>query len=135
MEPSTRDYAQVATRHGVALLYLFGSRAGETAAAGSDWDFAALFDADPGAELLPRCAALQLELERCLENRVDVTALNDADPVLRFEVIAGGRPVYAHSERERVLFEARVLREYHDSAHRRRVYAEATRRYFRGPEP
>ena len=63
---------------------------------------------------------------------MDVTPLNDADPVLRFAVIARGRLVHARTERERVRFEARVLRDYQDGAYRRRVYAEATRRYFLG---
>jgi len=129
MEPPV-PYAEFARRHGLVLLYLFGSRARGRAMAGSDWDFAALFERIPGTDLLAQAAALELDLVRFLAGPVDVTPLNDADPVLRFEVIATGRTVWANSERERVLFEATVLREYRDSGHRRRVYADATRRYF-----
>jgi predicted nucleotidyltransferase len=133
MTPST-PYAALAEKHGLVLLYLFGSQARGRATPESDWDFAALFDPDPSMDLLARAAALELDLVRLVRGRVDVTPLNDADPVLRLEVVARGRVVWARSERERVLFDAAAMREYRDSAHRRRVYAAATRRYFQ-PDP
>jgi len=123
-------YALLAQKHGLVLLYLFGSRAQGRATPESDWDFATLFEPVRDVDLLARSAALELDLVRFLGSPVDVTPLNDADPVFRFEVVASGRVVWARSERERVLFDAAAVREYRDSAHRRRVYADATRRYF-----
>jgi predicted nucleotidyltransferase len=129
MEPPV-PYPALAQKHGLVLLYLFGSRARGRATPESDWDFAAFFEPVTGADLLTRAAALELDLVQLLGGPVDVTPLNDADPVFRLEVVASGRAVWARSERERVVFDATTIREYRDSAHRRRVYADATRRYF-----
>ena len=135
MEPTANEYAEIARRQGVVLLYLFGSRAKGGAASDSDWDFAALFEASPGTDLLPRAAAVEIDLLKHFEEPVEVTPLNEADPVLRFEVISTGQIVYARSERERVLFDAAVQREYQDSNERRRIYRDANRRYFMRSDP
>jgi predicted nucleotidyltransferase len=129
MLPDLDAVAEIGRRHELHLIYLFGSRGRAAAGPTSDWDFAVLFGGGAPQELLRKSADVELDLLKLVEGRAEIVALDHADPVLRFEAI-GGRLLYARTERERVLFEAAVLRDYQDSAHRRRIYAEATRRYF-----
>jgi predicted nucleotidyltransferase len=127
--PAT-PYAEIARKHGIVLLYLFGSRAKGTAAPGSDWDVAVLVEGSGPADPHRFAAEVERDLQPFSQEAVEVTVLNGADPILSFQVISTGRILHARTERERVLYEARVLREYRDSAHRRRIFADAARAYF-----
>jgi predicted nucleotidyltransferase len=117
-------------RHRLRLLYLFGSRAKGTAVAESDWDFAVLFETDPGADVFARMALLEQDLTQLVPGHVEVTMLHDAGAVFRFDVVSTGRCLFAATPRDRVIYEARACGDYADDAHRRRIYADGNRRYF-----
>lgn len=121
---------EIGRRHGVRLLYLFGSRATGKATEDSDWDFAVLFETDPGGDVFARMELLEQDLAPLVPGRVEVTMLHDAGAVFRFEVVSTGRCLFAATPRERVLYEARACRDYADDAHRRRIYADGNRRFF-----
>jgi uncharacterized protein len=116
---------------GVRLAVLFGSTAGGRARAGSDIDVAVSIG--PGLELPP---SLQVALERATGQPVSVTRLDDAPPLLRFEI---GRDGVVLIEREPggwVRFRAQAMIDWWDWAptarmmHRamvRRLREEATR--------
>jgi predicted nucleotidyltransferase len=98
---------------GVLLAYLFGSQAKE--GAGQDVDLALLMAGER------RPYELQETIERHLDTeRVDIVDLQQATPVLRFEVISTGHCLYEAAERLQVEHELRWLREYKDTAWLRR---------------
>ena len=121
---------EVGRRHGVRLLYLFGSRAAGQATEDSDWDFAVLFETDPQGDVFARMSLLEQDLSAVVPGRVEVTALHDAGAVFRFDVVSTGRCLFAATPRDRVLYEASACRDYADDAHRRRIYADGNRRFF-----
>jgi uncharacterized protein len=103
-----REINQLAQHYGVAILYVFGSRAQEVLAWVNDQksDLApGPSDVDIGVKALPGVAwavaqkvALAIALEDMLGvNRVDLVVLDTADPFLAANVIRGER-LYAHDE-------------------------------------
>ena len=103
---------RVFERHGVVLAYLFGSRARGTARRGSDYDFAVLFARDDVS--VEEEIALALGLAEALgvpSDKVDVVALNRADPELIARVLKEGKLLYARSEDERRRWERGTLLE------------------------
>lgn len=107
----------------VRLAYLFGSHARGTAGAGSDLDVAAILDPEgpPGPYGFTEAESrLRSALEAVARREVDLVRLERAPPVLAFQVLKHGRCLVARSERERVAFEVRAMREFHDFRPRQR---------------
>ena len=105
--PST--CTEVFKKHGVKLVYLFGSRAKTTAREDSDYDFAVLFG---GKTTVKDEVELMLNLADALNvsvDRVDVVVLDKADQELVYRVLKEGKLVYASSEGERRLWERSAL--------------------------
>lgn len=102
VEPS--KLTKVFRDHGVAVAYLFGSRAAGTAGPTSDHDVAVLFDApDPAFDATERLSA---DLAAVLGTEVDVVDLDRAALELRGRVAAEeGRLIYVDDEDRRVRFE------------------------------
>jgi predicted nucleotidyltransferase len=107
----------------VRLVYGFGSAANDTAGPLSDVDVAALFD-----------QRLDWEAERELRGRlaaavprVDLVILNEAPPALRFEILTGGRCLFARDPREQAEFEISSLSRFLDFQPFRRVQQDYLR--------
>jgi predicted nucleotidyltransferase len=102
-------------RKGVLLAYLFGSLGQEKKA--QDVDLAILTQGDPAFRL-------REEIGECLgTERLDLVDLRNASPVLRFEVIRTGRPLFISDEKALNDFELETLHLYRDTAplrHRQR---------------
>jgi predicted nucleotidyltransferase len=109
--------AVAAAEPGIIAAWVFGSRARGEARAGSDLDVAILTDGTaPG-----RADAVAAEIARRTGLEVDVCRLEVAGPVLAYEIVTGGRRVFARDEEAADLREERVRREYLDTAYLRRV--------------
>ncbi|MBI3318904.1 MAG: nucleotidyltransferase domain-containing protein [Candidatus Omnitrophica bacterium] len=111
----------------VELAYQFGSSVQGKTGPMSDIDVAVLLDPSVKEE---EYFAIQLELLRALDpvfdyRTVDLVLLNRAGPLLRYEVLCGGRLLFCREEQTRVEFEQRVLSDYFDTAHLRRVQYQA----------
>ena len=109
----------LASRPEVDFAYLFGSQVSGQCGKMSDIDIAVY------ADVTDDRLAYQLKLlERlqCLTGSVavDLVLLNDAPPLLRYEVIKHGQ-VLKENKEKRVIFEIRVLSEYMDTEHLRRT--------------
>lgn len=120
------DLSEVFAAHGVAVAYLFGSRAEGTARPASDHDVAVLLaEPEPALDATVRLAAA---LSAVLGTDVDVVDLDRAELELRGRVSESGRLLYSADEPRRVRFEV-------DSRLRwiefRPVVAETTRAYLR----
>ncbi len=81
---------EVARRHGVRRLRVFGSQARDQARPDSDLDL--LVDLEPERTLLD-LIALRQDLEDVLGCRVDVVTESALSPHLRDEVLAQARPL------------------------------------------
>jgi len=131
---TSADLGEVWTRHGVAVAYLFGSRAEGTARPSSDHDVAVLFaDARPALDATVRLGA---DLAAVLGTDVDVVDLDLAPLELRGRVAERGRLLHSSDEARRVRFEVdarlrwiefRPVVEATTRAYLRRVAAEGLR--------
>jgi len=112
-------------RHGVAVAYLFGSRAEGTARPDSDHDVAVLFfgEADLGA-----VGALQADLVAAAGTPVDLVELDRASLELRAKVIQDGRLLLSDDEPRRVAFETDTRSRWFDF---RPTLEAMTRAYLR----
>jgi hypothetical protein len=101
----------------VEFAYLFGSQVSGSAEVLSDIDIGVYVDMQEN-RLLYRLKLL--ERMQCLVGHVpvDLVVLNDAPPVLKYEVIKYGR-VLKENKEARVMFETRVLSEFMDTEHLR----------------
>ena len=103
------------------VAYLFGSVAKGAAGRLSDVDVAVLLS--EGCDLtLDYRLYLMGELAEIIGRETDVVILNEAPPLLRYEVIKCGRILYCKDECERVAFEERTLDEYLDMGRIEREY-------------
>ena len=97
----------------VLVAYLFGSYARGLETPQSDVDIAVLLSEIP-EKALEYYLHLERRLAEVLENDVDLVFLNDAPPLLKYQVIKYGRLLFSRDERVRVMFEAKSLCEYLD---------------------
>jgi len=111
---------QIFKRRGVALAYLFGSRARGLETESSDWDIAMLF-----SEKTRDASGLQTEIAKALgvnEEKIDLIELEEADLHLKFRVIREGKVLYEAEPGLRARFEAHVLIEYLDARGMYEIY-------------
>lgn len=121
------DLSEVFAGHGVAVAYLFGSRAEGTAGPASDYDVAVLFaEPEPALDATVRLAT---DLSALLGAPVDVVDPDRAGLELRGRVAERGRRLYSVDEPRRVRFEVGARRRWIEF---RPVVRETTRAYLRG---
>ena len=122
IEERLQSLAPLLEKKGVLLAYLFGSLAakGEKAPRSpGDVDLAVLTEDGPAWEL-------QEELVESLgTDRLDLVDLRKASPVLRFEILRGGRPIYISDEEIRERYEMETLHLYRDTEPMRRRQRQA----------
>lgn len=119
------DVSRVLAAHGVALAYLFGSRAAGTARPDSDHDVAVLFAS--GEPRLDATVRLGADLAAVLGTAVDVVDLDRAGLELRGTVAESGRLLYSADETRRVRFEVDARMRWIEF---RPVLEETTRAYL-----
>ena len=121
MDPSAlrRQIEPVFRRHKTVIVaYLFGSTARGDAHDRSDLDLAVLLKRTD----LAGYRALWADLHDVLLPRpFDLVTLNTADPLLCFEVISDGQPLYYRSGDELNSFETRAWQRYRDTRHLRAI--------------
>lgn len=94
----------------IELIYLFGSRATGRATASSDTDLAILFSQ------LPRMVTYKTRLLTALEatGPVDLTILNTAGSVLKYQVVKDGRLLYERHPGQHKKFQFYARKEFFD---------------------
>lgn len=93
----------------VVAAWVFGSAKVGAAREGSDLDIGVLFAKRPGLDEL---ATLRADLQAALDfEEIDLSILNDASPVLRFEAVSG-RGLFCRDVAERARFASLAAREY-----------------------
>jgi predicted nucleotidyltransferase len=110
----------------IRLVYLFGSRAKGNVASESDFDIAVLFQENgDSSHFLDKTFYLKEELRDYFPNEVDIVALNDANSLLKYEVIANGILLFADSEKLRTDFEVLSVKQCIDDRYIRDIYYNA----------
>jgi len=91
----TRDFlAAFCEKHKVRALSVFGSAAGPGFQESSDIDI--LVEFEPGAKVgIMKFTHMQRELEKFAGRRVDLVSKNGLNPIIRDEVIASAKMLYA----------------------------------------
>ncbi|KYH33997.1 nucleotidyltransferase domain protein [Clostridium tepidiprofundi DSM 19306] len=116
----TNDYlAKLVQEYNIKLMYIFGSYAKGNNTAKSDLDIAVLL----GENYNPMCK-LELigELTSIFKrDDIDLVILNNANSVLKHQVIKYGKLIYMENEDIKVNFEVRVLKEYMDMEYFRKI--------------
>ncbi len=82
------DILQIATKHGVKKIRIFGSFANGNQTSSSDLDL--LVDMEPGRDLLD-LISLQQELETQIGRKVDIVTENGLSPYLRETILQQAR--------------------------------------------
>ncbi len=113
-------------KHKVKLAYLFGSQAKGNAAEQSDFDIAVFFEEGNGhCDFFDKTVYLKEDLRDYFPSEVDISALNKANSLLKYEVIANGQLLYCCDERFRLDFEVLSVNEYIDDKYVRDIYYNA----------
>ncbi len=101
----------------VVAAYLFGSYAAGKAGSLSDVDVAVLLDSNRVKAKERFSFQLEMASEAmgaCGRSDVDLVILNEASPLLAYEVVRSGQLLYERHHGARVAFEARVIERYLD---------------------
>ncbi len=111
------------TRPEVKLVYLFGSTARGEDQKGSDTDLAVLLA--KGLDPLMKDQILA-EIGARVAGRADLVSLDEAPPLLKYEVVSDGRIIHQTISQEEVaMFELGIYREYFHMERIRRLQFEA----------
>ncbi len=108
------------------LIMLYGSRARGNYSNDSDLDLAFLFT----EEALQQENTLKLRIklagkfEKLLEIETDVVILNEAPPLLKYQVIKYGNVIYTASDFSYNSYYAKTIKEYFDYKHLRKIHDE-----------
>jgi predicted nucleotidyltransferase len=125
-------YKQLAGDERVVAAYLFGSHAEGVARPDSDVDVALLFRPEVDSALkLDTRLTVAAELKRVCHRPVDVIALDEAPPLLRFQVLKHGRLLFDRDPELRARFQARAMAEYYDARPYHAFHARALVRRIR----
>ncbi|UCC86996.1 MAG: nucleotidyltransferase domain-containing protein [Anaerolineales bacterium] len=100
----------------VAAAYLFGSVARGQAGHLSDVDIGVLLDPELGLEeSVERQLELMVALDDFADREVQVTLLNNAPPMLAYQVVRDGLLLYERNRLERIAFEVHSMKVYFDT--------------------
>ena len=123
-------------RYGVDLAYLFGSANSGRFRPLSDIDIAVRFK--PGHkpdDFFRLSALLEIKLVKLLRRKIDISILNLASPLLRYEVVKNGAVLFSINDEERSLFHIRAYRDYDDFCHAQQFYIRALRERLQQVQP
>jgi uncharacterized protein len=113
----------------VDAVYLFGSQASGEADERSDVDLAVLLR--EGISLAEELRLRAVAVEELHRDDIDFVILNDAPPLLRYEVVMGGRRLFARDDEAAEEFEYRAVLRYLDTEYLRRMQHELRREALR----
>mgnify|MGYP001589176618 FL=1 len=103
-------------------MYLFGSWAAGKSRKNSDADVAILLNPSAAKKAFKLQLRWQEELARILGTNVDLVILNEADPLLKFQVYSKGRPVHVKMPVSAEKFKWRAINEYWDWLPSQRIW-------------
>ena len=124
-----RNLQYLKEKYDIKLVYIFGSYAKGTNKKNSDLDIAVFLGGDYAP--FKKLELIGDLIEIFKRDDVDLVVLNEANPVLRHQVIKYGKIIFEESEEVRVNFEVQTLREYMDMEYFRRVQMEFVKEWIK----
>lgn len=124
-----RNLQYLKEKYDIKLIYIFGSCAKGTNKKNSDLDIAVLLGGDYAP--FKKLELIGDLIEIFKRDDVDLVVLNEANPVLRHQVIKYGKIIFEESEEVRVNFEVQTLREYMDMEYFRKVQMEFVKEWIK----
>lgn len=115
--------------YNIKLLYVFGSYAKNKNNKKSDLDIAVLLDSQYDPIIKLNIIGDLVEIFN--REDIDLVILNNANPVLRHQIIKHGKVLYMDSEETKVNFEVKSLKEYMDMEHFRKTQMKYINQWFR----
>jgi len=115
----------------IKFAYVFGSGARGDHGPASDLDVAVFLDRRVSSFAF-RLRLIETMMQELGTERFDLIILNDAPPVLKYEVVRQGR-VIKEDKKRRVEFEAKSLGEYLDTAYLRETQQAYLKEQLRNP--
>jgi uncharacterized protein len=113
-----KDAVEVESK--VLFAYLFGSQARKDTGPLSDLDIAVYLDETVEDLFSYRLRLIEMMMKILKDERVDIVVLNNANPLLRHEVMKVGI-VLKENKVLRVSFEVKTAKDYLDTVHLRQV--------------
>ncbi len=114
--------------YNIKLLYVFGSYAKNKSNKKSDLDIAILLEDGYNPTIKLNIIGELVDIFN--RDDVDLVILNNANPVLKHQIIKHGIVLYEESEETKVYFEVRVLKEYMDMEHFRKTQMKYVKEWF-----
>lgn len=111
-------------RDDINLAYLFGSQATAKAGKISDIDIAILLKGETKLNLDFKTEITSELMSLLSVNKIDVVFLNNATPLMRYEVIKDGKVIFSDPDFDLTDYKISVIREYLDTEHLRTVRYE-----------
>lgn len=106
---------RLAGKFGIKYLYLFGSQARGQVKPLSDFDFAIKFDKKIVKNTFKAKLKLMSELSNILKfENVEVVDIEQANPILAFNIIKDGLVIYDRVKKERVMDRVKIMQVYYD---------------------
>ncbi len=106
----------------VLAVYLFGSWAAGKSKKSSDADVAVLLSSSAVKNAFKFQLCWQEELARILGINVDLVMLNEADPLLKFQVYSKGMPAYVRTPVLAEKIKWHAIKEYWDCLPGRKIF-------------
>lgn len=126
MRPGIRNLLKeyFSAQESIACVFLFGSATGERFSDQSDIDIAVLYDPHNLPTPDERLQA-QEQLSERIHYPVDLVVLNNASPILGYQVLKHGERLLVRDQRAFNAFFVRTLNEYFDLKQNRRVIEQS----------
>ncbi len=121
---------KILEKHGVALGYIFGSHARDTAGPLSDIDVAVAFPYSLSRDGQDeKIASLRNEIQKIFKtDYVDVINLNiNNNPALRYSIIFEGKALLVADPNLKTFLEIKAVKDYEDTRHLRDVQSKIIR--------
>lgn len=118
--------------YNIKLIYVFGSYAKDKNSKNSDLDIAVLLDGKYNPIIKLNIIGDLVEIFN--RDDIDLVILNDANSVLKHQIIKHGKVLYSDSEETKVSFEVKALKEYMDMEYFRKTQMRYINQWFQTVE-
>lgn len=113
-----KQIIELASQSNINYLYLFGSQARKNINLRSDFDFAVKFDTKKIKDTFDAKLELMANLSKILQKEdVDVVNIEEADPLLHFNILKDGVVIYEKDKHERTMDRVRAMNIYRDRSY------------------